>query len=258
MEAAANASGFKPPYNIVWTTFRHFLEGADAETLPPKIDRSYLDRMSGSNVTYLTSALRSFELIGPDKEVTPTLKELVKDPDGRPAMIADLLRKYYPEVVELGKNNATVAQLDEALGKFGLRGNTIRKAAAFYMHGAQYAGIPLSVHWSVRKAGSGHRDPAASKRPRGKPAGKSVQGQQAVRPPVGDSRSLPLRSGGTVTLTVSVNLFDLSREDRNFVLGLIDAMSDYGREANNRPQDGLRSEHPGPHRVVPTGSTPDD
>jgi hypothetical protein len=257
METGIALDGFKPPYNVVWTTFNNFLDTTDPEILPPKIDRSYLSRMSGTNQTYMLSALRSFELIGPGNEVTPTLKELVKNPDDRPAMIADLLRKYYPEVVELGKNNATVAQLDEAFGKFGLRGNTIRKAAAFYMHAAQYAGIPLSVHWSVRKAGSGHRDPAASKRSRGKPAGKSVQGQQAVRPPVGDSRSLTLRSGGTVTLAVSVNLFDLSREDRTFVLKLIDEMSDYDTGADKQPQEELRSEDTGPNRVVSDGSKPE-
>ena len=238
MEAATTASGFKPPYNVVWTTFNNFLDGADPQTLPPEIDRSYLSKMSGTTQTYLTSALRSFELIGPDKEVTPALKELVKNPDDRPAMIADLLRKYYPEVVELGKSNGTALQLDQALGKYGLRGNTIRKAAAFYMHAAQYAGIPLSVHWTVRKAGSGHRVETTSKQ-RGKPSKPTAQGHQGARTPVGDSRSLTLRSGGTVTLTVSVNLFDLSTEDRGFVLGLIDAMRTYEQEAGNQPPEGL-------------------
>jgi hypothetical protein len=258
METGTASDSFKPPYNVVWTTFNNFLDGTEPETLPPKIDRSYLSRMSGTNQTYLLSALRSFELIGPGNEVTPALKELVRNPDDRPAMIADLLRRYYPEVVELGKSNGTVGQLDEALGKYGLRGNTIRKAAAFYMHAAQYAGIPLSVHWAVRKAGSGHRDEAASKRQR-KPSAKPVaQGQQSVRTSVGDSRNLTLRSGGTVTLTVSVNLFDLSREDRNFVLGLIDDMSDYDRGADKQPPEGLRSEHPGPNRVVSDGSKPED
>jgi hypothetical protein len=255
---AATASGFKPPYNVVWTTFRNFLDSVDPATLPPQIDRSYLSRMSGTNQTYLTSALRSFELIGPDKEVTPALKELVKNPDGRPAMIADLLRKYYPEVVELGESNGTVSQLDTALGKYGLRGNTVRKAAAFYMHAAQYAGIPLSVHWTVRKAGSGHRDETTSKR-RGKPQGKpAAQGHKAFQTPAGDSRSLTLRSGGTVTLAVSVNLFDLSKEDRAFVLKLIDEMSDYDLGAGKQPQEGLGSEHPGPNRVTSDGSKPED
>ena len=256
--ASPTTKGFTPPYNLAFSTFNNFLAKADPETLPPKIDRSYLGSMAGNVQTYLMAALRSFELIEPDRTVTPMLKELTKNPDGRPALIADLLNRFYPEIVELGKNNATVLQLEEAFRKFGLAGNTVRKAATFYMHAAQYASIPLSVHWTVRKAGSGHRDEAATKR-RSKPAGKATtQGQQTVRTQVGDSRSLTLRSGGTVTLAVSVNLFDLSKEDRNFVLGLIDDMSDYDREAATKPQDGLGSEHPGPNRVAPDGSKPED
>jgi len=227
---------FTPPYNVAWSTFNHFLEGIDPETLPPKIDRSYLNTMSGNTQTYLISALRSFELIGPDREATPALKELAKNPDGRPAMIADLLGRYYPEIIELGKNNATVAQLDDAFRKWGLAGNTIRKAATFYMHAAQYAGVPLSAHWSVRKAGSGHRDGATSKRPRKATSRQATPGYQGARPTAGSSRSITLKSGGTVSLAVSVDLFELSKTDRQFVLDLIDKLSDYSQEVSPAPQ----------------------
>jgi hypothetical protein len=228
MDTGNASDGFKPPYNVVWSTFLHFLDRTDPATLPPKIDRSYLTTLSGSTQTYLLSALRSFELIGPEKEVTSALKELVKDPDGRPAMIADLLQRYYPHVVELGKNNGTVLQLDDAFRKYGLSGNTIRKAAAFYMHAAQYAGLPLSVHWTVRKAGSGHRaEPAAGKRSR-KPQGKPPAGPRPeTRAPTGDSRSLKLRSGSTITLALSAPVLSLPREDRAFLLEIIEKMEDY-------------------------------
>jgi len=234
---SSTAKSFTPPYNISWSTFRSFLERIEPGTLPPAIDRSYLTKLSGNTQTYLMAALRSFELIGPEREVMPTLKELAKDSDGRPAMMADLLRSYYPEVVELGRNNATAGQLDEAFRKYNLAGNTLRKAATFYQHAAQYAGLPLSVHWNVRKAGSGHRDEASSKRPRtaaSKPTGTTNQG---IRTPTGDSRSLTLRSGGTVTLAVSVNLFDLSKTDRQFVLKLIDEMSEYDQEVDKQSQE---------------------
>jgi hypothetical protein len=251
MESGTASDSFKPPYNVVWTTFINFVDKADPATLPPRIDRSYLTTTAGGTKTYLIAALRSFELLGPDKEVTPALKELVKNPDGRPAMIADFLRRFYPEVVELGKNNATVGQLEEVFRtRYGLNGNTIRKATAFYMHAAQYAGIPLSVHWTVRKAGSGSRS-GATNRPRPRPPKPTAQSHPAPRPPAGDTRSLTLTSGGTVTLAVSVNLFDLSTEDREFVLGLIDEMRNYDQEAGTQPpKEEVGSETP--------GSTPGD
>jgi hypothetical protein len=251
MEDEAASGKFTPPYNVVWSTFNNFLDSVDPATLPPRIDRSYLSRMSGTNQTYLLSALRSFELIGPGKEVTPALKELVKDPDGRPAMIADLLRRFYPEVVELGQNNGTVAQLDEVFRtKYGLSGNTIRKAAAFYMHAAQYASIPLSVHWTVRKAGSGHRDETTNKRSR-KPQSKPTSVvRQDARTPTGDSRSLKLRSGSTITLTLSAPVLSLPREDRTFLLGIIEKMEDY--------EDKIEVSTSGSTPGGTEGSTPED
>jgi len=251
MEDEAASGKFTPPYNVVWSTFNHFLESVDPATLPPKIDRSYLSRMSGNNQTYMLSALRSFELVGPDKEVTPALKELVKNPDGRPAMIADLLRRYYPEVVELGQNNGTVGQLDEVFrAKYGLSGNTIRKATAFYMHAAQYASVPLSVHWTVRKAGSGHRDETTSKRSRKPQAKPAATVRQDARTPTGDSRSLKLRSGSTITLALSAPVLSLPREDRAFLLEIIEKMEDY--------EEKIEVSGSGPNRAEPDGSTPED
>jgi hypothetical protein len=250
MEDEAASSKFTPPYNVVWSTFNNFLDSVDPATLPPRVDRSYLSRMSGTNQTYLLSALRSFELIGPGKEVTAALKELVKNPDGRPAMIADLLRRFYPEVVELGQNNGTVAQLDEVFRtKYGLSGNTIRKAAAFYMHAAQYASVPLSVHWTVRKAGSGHRD-ETTKRPR-KPQSKPASVvREDARPPAGDSRSLKLRSGSTITLALSAPVLSLPREDRTFLLEIIEKMEDY--------EDKIEASTSGSTPDSTEGSTPED
>jgi hypothetical protein len=250
MEDEAASGRFVPPYNVVWSTFNNFLDSVDAATLPPRIDRSYLSRMSGTNQTYLLSALRSFELIGPGKEVTSALKELVKNPEGRPAMIADLLRRFYPEVVELGQTNGTVAQLEEVFRtKYGLSGNTIRKAAAFYMHAAQYAGVPLSVHWTVRKPGSGHRD-ETSKRPR-KPQPKPASAlRDNARPPTGDSRSLKLRSGSTITLALSAPVLSLPREDRAFLLEIIEKMEDY--------EDKIEASTSGSTPNGTDGSTPKD
>ena len=39
-----------------------------------------------------------------------------------------------------------------------------------------------------------------------------------------------LESGGTVTLSVAVDLFQLSERDRSFVLGLIDLTKGYAAE----------------------------
>jgi hypothetical protein len=74
----------------------------------------------------------------------------------------------------------------------------------------------------------------------------------------GDSRSLTLKSGGTITLAVNVNLFELNKEDRTFVLGLIDQMSEYAQATTSEEVVELRSEGSGPNQAVPDGSTTED
>lgn len=53
-----------------------------------------------------------------------------------------------------------------------------------------------------------------------------------------------LQSGGTVTLTVSVDLLALSEEDRNWVFGAIDHVRGYAR--------GAKAESPGVVAEAPT------
>jgi hypothetical protein len=216
---------FTPPYNIPWSTFLRFIEGLDTDSLPPKIDRTYLARLSGNAQTYLMAALRAFGLTGPDNEVTPALKELAQNTEDRPGLIADLLRKHYPELVQLGEANATSGQLDDAFRKFRLGGNTLRKATTFYIHAAQYADIPTSPHWNVRPPGTG-RPSTTARRSRPK-AGSGAPAPSTRALPVGDTRGIKLRSGVQVTLTLSAPLLSLPREDRKFVLTIIESMEDY-------------------------------
>jgi hypothetical protein len=44
---------------------------------------------------------------------------------------------------------------------------------------------------------------------------------------------VPLASGGSVSIALDVNLFELSREDREFVLSLIDEVKSYPRKTSN-------------------------
>jgi hypothetical protein len=108
------------------------------------------------------------------------------------------------------------------------------------MHAAQYAGVPLSVHWAVRKAGSGYRG-ETGKRPRKPQPKPAAPVREDARPPTGDSRSLKLRSGSTITLALSAPVLSLPREDRAFLLEIIEKMEDYEEKSE----------------VSTSGSTPD-
>lgn len=54
--------------------------------------------------------------------------------------------------------------------------------------------------------------------------------------PPGTSRTVNLASGGTLTISATLDLFSLSPPDRNFVFGLIDELDKY--EAGGRKTAG--------------------
>jgi hypothetical protein len=90
---------------------------------------------------------------------------MVSDPDNRPRLFGELLRERYPEAVALGETNATTDELLEVFKQYGVQGDTARKAIAFYLQAAKYAGdIPLSPHFKTPTIRSG-----AGGRKRGRP-----------------------------------------------------------------------------------------
>jgi hypothetical protein len=140
------------PY-IAFATLRHLIERLAEEGLPPRIDRSYLKGSEGGK-TQVLQALRSLELIDQHGTVTDDLTRLVNDDENRPQLVADRLASRYPGLLELGKVNATQSQLEDELRKGGVSGDTLRKAAAFYLKAAEYAGVTVSPNWKTPSVGA--------------------------------------------------------------------------------------------------------
>lgn len=215
---------FTPPY----ATFRNFLNSLDKmgqqPTLPAAIDRSYLRWMPGSTQTGYLGMCRQFGLIDEDGAPTELLHELVYDQDSRPERVKQLILRYYAPIVEFGRRHTTSQQLlDKWKETFGQEGDTRRKACTFFLHAAEYAGIPVSPEWShvvttSRKRSSGTR------RARGRAT--KVEEPAAPASSSGATR-IELKSGGSITLSVDVNLLELSVDDREFVIELIDAVHAY-------------------------------
>jgi hypothetical protein len=133
-----------PPY-FAFKTLTNMIVSMEEHGPPNRVDRSFLKGMSGAGQTQFIAGLKSLGLIGENGEVQPRLVDLVNNPEERPSRIGQLLRERYPEAVELGKGNATTGELVEIFADYGVRGDTARKAIAFYLQAAKYAGdVPLS------------------------------------------------------------------------------------------------------------------
>jgi uncharacterized protein DUF5343 len=147
-------TSFVPPYNIPWATFLSTVERIAADP-PGRIDRSYLGSQSGNVQTYLISALKAFGLI--DQDARPTRINEFADPAARKPKMADLLREFYPTLVELGQTKATNDELREAFSKAfpGVTGESKVKAIRFFLSAMAYAELPVSALWASVKAPRG-------------------------------------------------------------------------------------------------------
>lgn len=241
---------FRPPYNA-FRTFWGFIDTLASKPLPPQIDRSMLDSKSGTDQMGLNFALQGFGLIASDEDkraVQPLLRELVDaDPEGRKVILAALLKQYYPKQVGVSASNGTEDMLlDSFKDDFGYTGDTRRKAATWLLHAMTEAGLPVSPHFPKLRPGgavSGSRRPRSPRKPRGG-AGAAVP-RPEPEPPTdvvpGDTFTVELQAGGTVTLQIRASHFALSRNktDRKFVEGLIDALTEYeaGAADDDEPDD---------------------
>lgn len=230
---------FRPPY-MSFQTFWKFIEDLSARPLPPQIDRSIMSQKSGTDQANLMAALTGFGLIGPDQRVEPGLRDLaVSDEETRRERLATLIRIYYPTQVAVAEQNGTEQQLHQSFkDAFSLESaDTRRKAVTFYLHAARTAGMTLSVHFPNTRSGSGGPGTPRPKRAtRRRAAATSTDGaagasgahrRDGQAPAGGDTYTVTLASGGTVSVAVSVNLFDLTTDDRSFVIDLIDRFKGY-------------------------------
>lgn len=155
---ATETDAFQPPY-MSWATFDGIIETFRAVGVPQQIDRSVLRGKSGGDQSQFLKAAQGFGLITPEGVPTPRMHTYVQQPEQRPEILREILNERYADVVALG-TDATPQQLHDQFRAFGIDGDTVRKAEAFYLNAARLAEIPLSPHFKATRPGAGGRKAA--------------------------------------------------------------------------------------------------
>jgi hypothetical protein len=226
------------PY-IPFKTFQTALDVL-AQGLPNKIDRSMWPSFAGGTQSQILSAFRFLELIDEKGITQPTLRTLVQEEERRSTNLAAILEAQYPKVIALARENASPNQFKDAMSELSSEG-TLRKAMAFFVPAAKYAGVPIPKLWQTRKkrgTGNASRRKVVREKQETKP-----DGVKGGRPPKstrqeGTTKMIELSSGGTVTLSIAVDLISLSVEDRKWLFELIDKLAAYGHNRGpNRPDE---------------------
>jgi hypothetical protein len=204
------------------------------------ITTSHVQRLSmGQEVARrVVLSLRQLELIDDDDNPLPALITFKKasSSEYKQILAAHLLDVYSAVFAITGQDlsGKSVAQLEDAFRDF--KPDSLRRRMVTCFVGlCEYVGIVEASPKSKPTGGSAPRHRPVTRTPQRKP--EVPPPPPPYVPPAGGSTTATLESGGTVTLSVSVSLVDLSTTDREFVFGLIDKVKGYG----NRPALGTGS-----------------
>ena len=239
---SASQISASPPY-VSFNTFKTLVEWLKSEGVPLRFDRSFWQaKFSGSTGTQLMAALRFLGLLGGDRPL-PDLESLVDaTADERRFILKELLKDAYSAVPFDDLDRATPSMVRGWFRAYPVDGHTARKAISFFVNAAREAEIPMSN--AVRKMAKSRTpappgltrykrqersdvaSPEADQHSRTPHSGPPVRatGLQG-RPP--SQTTIPLESGGTVTVGLAVDLFQLSDRDREFVLTLVDLIQGF-------------------------------
>lgn len=219
----------RAPVYIPFKTFINALETLQ-QGMPRRLDRSVWPSFSGIVQSQTLGAFKFLELIDDNGEVQPILERLAGTKgDDRKAVLREIIDKQYAEAIRLGEKNASFQQLLDLFRGYGVQGGTLERAIRFFLDSCDYTGLKGSPLWAKAKK-TIRRPPRKSE---GSPKHERIErtGDKRTQPSV---KAVQLRSGGTLSLSLSVDLMALSREDREWLFGLIDQLNAYGQSKNNQ------------------------
>ncbi len=211
------------PY-VPFRTFMNSLDLLRQDKLPSEINRSIWTTMSGAMAGQLLAAYRFLGLIDSSGKPLAALIRLHSEADTQQRQVNDILRRAYADILALRLETCTVKQLDDAFDQYGVTGATHRKAVSFFVQAAQYAELPLSTYLT-RRRGRKRRNGRQVSKP--DPTGAVALADSPA--PQGTSKTIKLKSGGSLTVSVTFDAFAISQDDRNFVFGIVDQLAKYDR-----------------------------
>lgn len=152
--ATESAKTESPPYPS-YATFVNFIKGLKETGVPSRIDKSVINKLSGSTQSALIAALKWLNLIDSAGLPMPKLEELVEADEVKYSeTLASVLRESYKFTTDgtLDLAKATGSQVEQKFREYGVSGSTIIKCMAFFIAAAKDAKIELGPHVKAPKA----------------------------------------------------------------------------------------------------------
>ena len=216
----------------VYIPFKTFITAIETlqQGMPRILDRSVWPSFSGIVQSQTLGAFKFLGLIDDNGEVQSILERLVSTRgDDRKAVLREIIDEQYAEALQLGEKNASFQQLLELFRGYGVQGGTLERAIRFFLDSCDYTGLKGSPLWAKAKK-TIRRPPRKGE---GLPKHERIERTGDKRTQL-SVKTVQLQSGGTLSLSLSVDLMALSREDREWLFGLIDQLNAYGQSKNKQ------------------------
>ena len=200
--------------------------------IPKKLDRTMWPSQSGLVQSQILMAFRFFDLVDDEDRPTALLHELVeaKD-DNRAGAITKLLNVAYSSLIEHDLTKMTPKMLEDEMEQYRVTGETKRKAVTFFLRAAKFVGMPMHPLLSSMVRNTSLRGKRKGNGKKGTFIGDiSGRADTGNTPPSGgNTKTVRLSNGGTVSLSISADPFTLPAEDRQFVFELVDKLQGYAQ-----------------------------
>lgn len=137
------------PVYITSALFTRFINSLRNTTIPSRIDRSVLSKMSGGEQSGLIAGLKFLGLIAADGSPTEKMMELVEsEGDAYKAALRSILTVSYGFLFnsDIDLTKATGQQVADKFREMDIQGSTVTKCMAFFLQAAKEAGIEISQH----------------------------------------------------------------------------------------------------------------
>jgi Family of unknown function (DUF5343) len=220
---------------VPYVPFKTFLSAIDAikDNVPANINRSVWPNISGVMISQILGAFRFLGLIHPDGRPTDELHAFAaaKESERKTMMTLWVLDNYkFATAKDLAKMDPST--LNREMRKFNVNGATLTKAITFFLQAARYAELPLSPYLTKKTRGPSQRK---KKVQISRPSEGAVF--SGMNPPTlgGPTKTIELRNGGTLTLSATTDMFQMTSEDRGFVLKLLDSIEAYEKQQEGPP-----------------------
>jgi hypothetical protein len=223
---------------VGWTTFKNALDQL-AQALPNRIDRTCFPGQAGGVQSQLLAALKFLDLIDDDGKPTRSLQSLADadSENARKEQFKKILETQYSKLFALDLTKTTPGELAETMGaSYNVTGDTRAKAIRFFIAAVSWLNIPMSklllkgTPNAPNTTGTAPRRRRVAARTRGNADEETEdddESEDETPPSSGTARTVNLQSGGTLTISVSLDVLRLSSSDRQFVFGLIDKLEEY-------------------------------